>query len=433
MTTLRRATSSLVKGRPIHALAALACMALLLVGVPAFAAQSHGGGGGGHSSGGGGSHGGGGGYHGGGYHGGFHGGYYGHGYYGGRGFYGGRGYYGGYGWGGFGFGLGFGLGLGFGYWDYPWWGGYPYGYGYPYYGGYYPGYYGYDSGGYGDDDGGYYGNNNQAPPPNGGYGQNAPNGQYAPQPPAPPQNGQYGPNNSQSGPSYGPQSRREPMGAIDIDVSPSDAQVYLNGEYIGHVRDFGGWSHGYLWLERGTYDVVFYKDGYKTLARQVSIYPGLVITWDDKMEQGQAVRPEDLQSKSHDRRDARIQFDQDRAAQIDQAQAGGWNAGWNNQGGAPGTMQPAVATAPMPPTGNGPAGRYGRLHLQVEPADASVYLDGRFVGTGSDLAGNNAGLALSPGHHKLAVVRPGRRAEEREFDAQLGQQVSLQVSLNAGQ
>jgi hypothetical protein len=97
-------------------------------------------------------------------------------------------------------------------------------------------------------------------------------------------------------------------------------------------------------------------------------------------------------------------------------------------------MQPAVATAPMPPTANGgPAGRYGRLHLQVEPADASVYLDGRFVGTGSDLAGNDAGLALSPGHHKLAVVRPGRRAEEREFDAQLGQQVSLQVSLNAGQ
>ncbi len=449
MTTLRRALSRLVKGEPIHVLAALLCVALLLAGGPAAMAASSHGGGGGHSGGGG--HGtahpsGGGGHFGPGFHGGFRGGF-------GPGFRG-RGFIGrGFGFPAFGFGLG--LGLGFAYWDSPygWWG--P-GYGYyspwgPYYNNYYyPNYYGYgNDDGYGYGDGGGYGNDN-APPsnPNGQYGPNGqnappPNGQGGPNGAYGPNGGPNAPNNAQGGQGYGPQSRREPMGAVDIDVSPSDAQVYLNGEYIGHVRDFGGWSHGYLWLERGTYDIVFYKDGFKTLARQVSIYPGLVITWDDKMEPGQAVRPEDLATKTHVRRDARIQFERDRAEQIDRSQAyggnpppadngdgGGWNTSWRGSQPAPGTMQPAVVSD----SGNaGTADRYGRLHLRIEPADASVYLDGRFVGTGADLAGRQAGLVLSPGHHKLAVVRPGRRAEERDFDAQLGQQVNLEVSLTAGQ
>jgi hypothetical protein len=73
--------------------------------------------------------------------------------------------------------------------------------------------------------------------------------------------------------------------------------------------------------------------------------------------------------------------------------------------------------------------RFGRLHLQVEPGDASVYLDGRFVGTGADLDDHANGLVLAPGHHKLAVVRPGRQAEERDFDAALGKDVDLAVTL----
>jgi len=54
---------------------------------------------------------------------------------------------------------------------------------------------------------------------------------------------------------------------------------------------------------KGTYDVAFYLDGYKTVARQISIYPGNVIDIDDRMESGPSVRPEDLATKTHERRD----------------------------------------------------------------------------------------------------------------------------------
>jgi PEGA domain len=443
MTTLRRALPGLYKGPSILALAALVCAALLLAGQPALASSHGGGGGGGHAGGGG--HGGGGHASGGGSHmssapsgrggpsagfsgrtahpigpgtvfgpsragRGFRGGRFGDGRFFNDRFFHDRFFFGGFGYPWYGFGLGFGLGLGFA-WDYPW------GWGPGFYGayGYYdPWWYGYGPG-YGP---GYYG----------GY------------------DGSYN-----SNPRYG----HDDMGALDIDIKPNDAEVYLNGEYIGRVRDFGGWRHGNLWLQKGTYDIVFYREGYKTLARQVTIYPGLVITWDDKMEPGQAVRPQDLPSKSHERRDSRLQFERDRAERIDREQqqrggpyydprgyqgqddGGGWSGNWRDRvnrdrGGA--ETQPQSNARPAPAPGPTVAAvtsdQYGRLHLKVEPEDASVYLDGRFVGTGSDLTANEGGLVLAPGRHKLAVVRPGRKAEEREFDSALGKDIDLTVNLS---
>ena len=459
MTTLRRALSGLYKGESIRDLSALVFAALLVAGQPAWA--SHGGGGGGGHAGGGGGHASGGSHSGGGGHpsaghmstgpshgpsahpvgpGGFHGPIRG---FGGRGFDGrgfdGRGRFfghhdfdGRFGF-GFPFGFGFGLGLGFG-WDYPWgWGPGFYGtYGYYdpwwYGGGYSPGYYG-----------GYYSGGGSS--------------------------------------SYSSPRTRDEMGALKLDVAPGDAEVYLNGEYIGRARDFSGWRQD-LWLEKGTYDIVLYRDGFKTLARQVTIYPGLVITWDDKLERGQSVRPEDLQPKSHERRDSRLQFERDRAERLDRegqmqrggpyyddrrpgpgddsngyddprghrqgdqgdqrdGDSGGWNGNWRDRvnrdrgaNGAEPQRNARPAPAPGPTTAAITSDRYGRLHLRIEPDDASVYLDGRFVGTGSDVAGNGGGLVLAPGRHKLAVVRPGRKAEERDFEAVLGKDVDLTVNLS---
>ncbi len=69
--------------------------------------------------------------------------------------------------------------------------------------------------------------------------------------------------------------------------------------------------------------------------------------------------------------------------------------------------------------------------LDVQPEDASVYVDGRFVGTGSDLSMMRAGLPLAVGDHKLAIVRPGRQAQEKTFTVKAGEDVKLDVSLAA--
>jgi len=211
------------------------------------------------------------------------------------------------------------------------------------------------------------------------------------------------------------------MGALDLDVSPGRTHVFVNGEDLGEVDRYDGWP-GYLWLPRGTYDVAFYLDGFKTIARQITIYPGNVIDIDDRMEQGQSTRPEDLVSKSHERRDARMQYERQRSEQIDRQGQGGYeDESWQDR-----------VRRDRDRGGNRADGARGHLRLSVQPDDASVYLDGQFVGTGTDLSLLRGGLAVTPGSHRLAVVRPGHKAVEREFTVKDGEEAQLDIALESG-
>ena len=71
-----------------------------------------------------------------------------------------------------------------------------------------------------------------------------------------------------------------------------------------------------------------------------------------------------------------------------------------------------------------------RLRLQVTPTDASVYLDGRFVGTGGELARLRSGLIVDAGVHHLEVVRPDYGAEQTTVELQEGEEVTIRVELN---
>jgi len=291
---------------------------------------------------------------------------------GGRGDHDGRGGHGGHG--GFGHGGGFyyPYGWGWGFWPGFSWGWYddPYGYGYGY---------GYPYGGYG----GY-----------GGYGH-----RYY---------------------------DRSDTGALDLDVSPGRTHVFVDGEDLGIVDRYDGWP-SYLWLPRGTYDVAFYLDGYKTIARQITIYPGTVIDIDDRMEPGDAVRPQDLATKTHERRDQRMTYERERQGRIDR-QHGDDDEDWQDR------VHRDRGRRDDDHDRGGPAADGSRSHLRlsVQPEDASVYLDGQFVGTGTDLSLLRGGIMVSPGNHKLAVVRPGRRAVEKDFTVKDGEDVRLEIALESG-
>lgn len=212
-------------------------------------------------------------------------------------------------------------------------------------------------------------------------------------------------------------------GALDTDIWPGDAEIYVDGERLGTADDFDGFP-AYLWLPRGTYDVVIYLPGFQTIARQYSIYDGLVIDVDDRMQRGEAIRPEDLPTKTHDRRDERLRNEadmQDRARRREewrQRQEGG---GSSLPAGPGGTTAPS----PAPSGGDG-----AHVHLSVTPGDASVYLDGNFLGTGSELAQLSAGILVPPGSHRLEVVRPGYDAEQLDFRGNPGEELNLEVTLD---
>lgn len=232
-------------------------------------------------------------------------------------------------------------------------------------------------------------------------------------------------------------SSRDDMGALDLDISPGDTEVYVNGEKLGTVDDYDGWPQ-YLWLPKGTYDIVFFREGYKTLARQVSVYPGLVIDMDDRLEHGQSILPQDLQTKTHERRDDRLRYERERSDRIDRGQ---WDPrsrdddNWRDRAhrGSDRTDQHGQSAGRGDDSnGRAVSGDSGWLRLSVDPEDSSVYLDGRFVGTGSELGSLQNGLKVSPGKHHLAVVRPGRKSVERDFDATAGSDVKLSIDLANG-
>lgn len=215
-----------------------------------------------------------------------------------------------------------------------------------------------------------------------------------------------------------PEQVRPSMGALDLDIRPEEAKVYLDGHLIGIADNFDGWPR-HLWLEEGTYDLVFYREGYETLARQYTIYPGLVIDVEDRMVRGEAVLPEDLLARSAERRAERLERRLERGEETEAVAGTDWRDRVRSE------RQEVKAEEPAYDARSEPA----RLRLRVVPPDAAVYLDGRFLGTGAELGDVHAGLIVDPGEHALEVARPGYAAETLTFDAEPGEEVELSVEL----
>lgn len=230
---------------------------------------------------------------------------------------------------------------------------------------------------------------------------------------------------------YGEQLRPT-MGALDLDVRPEEAQVYLDGHLIGIADNFDGWPR-HLWLEQGTYDLVLYLEGYETIARQYTIYPGLVIDVEDRMARGEAVLPEDRLAEAAERRQEllRERLEQDEeygevgeapepgGAPTDRDEPTDWRDRVRSEREEVTTEEGAFDARSEP----------ARLRLSVVPPDAAVYLDGRFLGTGRELGDVHAGLIVDPGEHELEVARPGYASKTTTFDAEPGEEVELTVEL----
>lgn len=67
-------------------------------------------------------------------------------------------------------------------------------------------------------------------------------------------------------------------GELRLDVSPPNADVYVDGYYAGRVDDFDGTFQS-LQLEEGTYRIEIVAPGYATLEFDVRIFPGRKITY----------------------------------------------------------------------------------------------------------------------------------------------------------
>jgi prefoldin subunit 5 len=271
-----------------------------------------------------------------------------------------------------------------------------------------------------------------------------------------------------------------------VDIAPDRAEVWVNGEYLGVADDFDGFP-SYLWLAPGTYDVVFYLPGYRTLARQYTIRPGQVLDVEDHLEPGESIHPRDLASTSTERRTERLRRREERYQEVlrnleeelgelrrkieaseQRSKALTGPDPSENSENSPeaepersaaqeleqevealkeqlqevqealretATSEIEIAERKSEPESPHSAQREAahagsaRLRLRVEPGDASVYLDGRFLGSAAELSRLRDGLLIAGGEHVLEVVRPGWQEEVERFEAKEGSEITLEVSL----
>lgn len=235
--------------------------------------------------------------------------------------------------------------------------------------------------------------------------------------------------------------------AVDTDVSPESARVYLDGEYVGTADDFDGYPD-YLYLKSGRYRLEFRLEGYETRTISVDARAGTKIDvgdrlakipgaarygsydtpepsggvrrfWAKRRDVAEHVTDEEeifggerrYREGPRDRDDERyadeperdVEVDRDRQRYDEPRRREDWR-------GRSGEVRGEA-----------------RLRLDVSPSDAAVYVDDRFMGTADSL--ESEGIAVTAGRHTIVVSRPGYRDRRVEVDLSRGETERVEINL----
>jgi hypothetical protein len=184
-------------------------------------------------------------------------------------------------------------------------------------------------------------------------------------------------------------------GSVRVLVDPSEARVYVDGYYAGTVDDFDGLFQR-LNLSPGRHEIALKLEGYKTHRVRLYVAPDATVKLHYDMEKGPGETFEDLTKDVREPEAGREAEQEER-----------WK---ESEARAEADRQLAVG---------------GFLKLEVEPADASVYVDGAFRGSAREASE----LRLAPGRHRIEVVRPGYKTVDREVDVTPGATTRLRIEL----
>jgi len=172
---------------------------------------------------------------------------------------------------------------------------------------------------------------------------------------------------------------------VRLDVSPKDAQVYVDRYYAGVIDDFDG-IFQHLTLRAGVHLIEIRRTGYVTLAIEFNLYPWQSVTYRRTME------------PSHG----------------DEVSSAPPSAGFE-EGAAP----------PAPANGNAPP---GDVKFDVAPDDAAIYADGFYAGIVDDFNGSQH-LPLPPGRHHLSLQLDGYETTEVDLTIDPGRTITYRASL----
>lgn len=190
--------------------------------------------------------------------------------------------------------------------------------------------------------------------------------------------------------------------AVRLQVTPRQAEVYVDGYLAGTVDDFDG-TFQRLPLPPGEHEIVMYLAGYRTVRQKVFLTPGDTFRVRYTMEAlapGEPPEPRPLPPPE------------------------------------PPPQQPSVpaSTVEPRPLPSGPVAepgqRYGSIAIRVQPAEADVFIDGepwQTSGTGDRLV-----VQVAEGTHRVEIRKDGYDVFTQTVNVRPGETITLNVSLTRG-
>jgi len=192
---------------------------------------------------------------------------------------------------------------------------------------------------------------------------------------------------------------------LRIQVTPKQAEVYIDGYLTGTVDDFDGVFQR-LHMPLGEHEITIYAPGYRSFTQRMLFRPFESYTIKDTMQPlatGDAGEPRPAPSET-----------------------------MRPQGPPPRGGMPAGRPGDRAPDRDIDRGgdRFGAVAVRVQPADAEVLIDGeRWEATGGD----RVLVQLSEGSHRVEVRKPGYKTYTSTVRVRSGETVTLNVSLTAGE
>jgi PEGA domain len=198
------------------------------------------------------------------------------------------------------------------------------------------------------------------------------------------------------GGTYGPGYGSHDTASLRVIVDPEKTKVYVDGHYAGTAGDFDGLFQR-LHVAAGRHEITLKLDGYRTHRFRVDVPPGQTVKLRHDMVRGAG---------------------EDAAERVgEEPEVRGGPAGYAR-------LEDERPDARVDPRGAMPVDT-GRLHVDVRPPDASIYIDGVFRGPARAMDG----VLLPSGRHRVQIVRPGYRTEEREIEIRSGETTDLRADL----
>ena len=179
---------------------------------------------------------------------------------------------------------------------------------------------------------------------------------------------------------------------VRLQVTPRDAEVYVDGYLAGTVDNFDGFFQR-LRVAPGDHEIVLHFEGYRSVRQNLHLVPGgtFKVRYDMvPLGPGESAEPRPVPATS----------------------------------ATPGVSPPVFGGRVPAPA---PASRFGTLSLRVQPPDADVRIDGeQWRGPeGQD----RLLIQVSEGLHRVEVQKQGYQLFSTDVQARAGETVTLNVSL----